>query len=815
MAKKRNVIKSSIVKRKKKIKVHQNDYEVYTYGPLKLERIGRFIRMGSHWEPGQFEKFKERVRRERPEFKKEIDRKIREVLSLIGQFEPLELLATVSVKNCFTDPEKYKETTHEGRECYVEYAQSLVLSEKRKEELPHATKEAIDKFNSLLAEIYNDVLWYFGYEVTEGKRNEVEEELRFISILRYLFVRGDSFSEHHVDMIRDIFKSHDPFFEKHYGFNSSKIILAIQEIEEQLLNNLRQQTEIISLLHELHELFKEFVDKEGLDSFSSIDICREKYLALPIVQGKKKKLDEIHHNINRNPFEIHPTKSVPVKLLKVLSSRFGDNSSFVTFEKYPAWPTNDSVIYDRPLIEDNGQFYCFSPLLLFRNMGNILESWIQNKNDSYYRSTYQKKRAEYLENKALEYLKNILPGAKVFGKLFYYLEEDGARKRVEIDGLILYDENLFIIEAKAGGLSTSARRGGLERMKRDVAELIDNAYKQALCTERYITDTADPVFEYEDGSKAVVLKDKEKYKNMYLVNVTLQNLAQLSIRLNSLKSFNLIEGKEWPWSVFINDLRVISELIEFPSEFLHFLQRRIKANDYPQFDAKDELDFLMFYFYEGLYFENGVLKNLDRYTPHGYTEDLDRYYDYVAGRVSSGKKPRLKIPEEYKNLITELESTGKDRFTKVTTTLLSFNSETQQMILDNLKKAQETSEKDGQAHDFTMYFNELKIGLMFSISTNRRPESWDKFDRHCKLKMYQTRFEEWILITVDVDKEGSRSLDFRIYNQKWEYNSDMEKQLDRFKAWKMGEFKKTGQKIARNAPCPCGSGLKYKKCCGK
>ena len=24
-----------------------------------------------------------------------------------------------------------------------------------------------------------------------------------------------------------------------------------------------------------------------------------------------------------------------------------------------------------------------------------------------------------------------------------------------------------------------------------------------------------------------------------------------------------------------------------------------------------------------------------------------------------------------------------------------------------------------------------------------------------------------------------------------------------------------GEKVGRNDPCPCGSGLKYKKCCGK
>jgi len=31
---------------------------------------------------------------------------------------------------------------------------------------------------------------------------------------------------------------------------------------------------------------------------------------------------------------------------------------------------------------------------------------------------------------------------------------------------------------------------------------------------------------------------------------------------------------------------------------------------------------------------------------------------------------------------------------------------------------------------------------------------------------------------------------------------------------KPGTVRRTGKKIGRNAPCPCGSGKKYKKCCG-
>jgi hypothetical protein len=100
--------------KKKKIKINPNNYEGYTYGPVKVERVGRVVKVSSHWEPGQFEKFKERIKNERPKFKKAIDRKIDEVLSLIRQFEPLELLASASIKNLFADPEEhYKEVTHE------------------------------------------------------------------------------------------------------------------------------------------------------------------------------------------------------------------------------------------------------------------------------------------------------------------------------------------------------------------------------------------------------------------------------------------------------------------------------------------------------------------------------------------------------------------------------------------------------------------------------------------------------------------------------------------------------------------------------
>jgi len=802
-------------KRRKKSKIDPKDYEGYSYGPLRLERIGQTIRMGSNWKPGQFEVYIQRVRNKRPDFKREINKKISELVLLIKQFEPLELLSAVSIRNCFGNLEGYKEITHEGKESYVEYAQSLILSQKRNPEVKHVTQETIEEFNNLIKEIFNNVLWYFGSEFAEGKRNQTEEELRFISIARYLFVRGDSFEEHHLEMVKDIFKDHNMFLEKHYGFTSDEVIRSIQHIEEQLLNNIRKQVEFVSVLHELHELFKEFADKESIDSFSSFEDYIERYRNQHVVQEKIKKFEELINNLNENPFEIVPTKEAPIELLNLLSAHFGDNSEFVTFRRSPGWPTNDSIIYDRPLIEDNGKFYCFSPQVLFRNIGNILERWIKQKDEEYFEETYQKKRAQYLENKALRYLKKILPESKSFGKLFYWVKENGVEKRVETDGLVFYDTHLFIIEAKAGTYSTSARRGSLERMKKNAEELVDNAYKQALRTKDYIMNTPEPTFELQDGSKAIVIKDKHKYKNIYLVNVTLENLGVLSTQLHSLKNFNFIQGKEWPWSVFINDLRVISEIIEFPSEFLHFLQGRIRANNYPQFYPMDELVFLMFYFKKGLYFGNGVLKNVAKYTPLGYTEELNRHYDYLASSVSSGRKPYLKIPREYKDFIRKIELTGKDGFTEVTLTLLNVDSKTRQMILGNLRKIKDAFKRDGRPHDFIILLEEPKMGLMVLVSGTQAPDFWSQSDRFCYLKMYQTRSEKWILMTIELQKNGKENLDFRIYNKKWEYDPNMEEQLKKFRETKWAHFEKTGRKIGRNDPCPCGSGLKYKKCCGR
>lgn len=695
------------------------DYEEVNYGPIKIIRNGRYVYMKSDFDPESFKKYREGLKGYRLDLKKEIDITINKLLQLIENFDPLFFLTSISINNIFGDPELYKEITHEGRECYVEYAQSLILS---KDQINNNIKPSIcniNNFEKYIKELFQNILYYYTFENVEEKYNKTESELRFLSLIEYLFVRGNSFVEHHLEMVKDIFSEHDIFLNNKFGLNINQVLEAVEEVEKQLNKNIN--------------------DEEYRNRIRNIFHLQRKF-----------------RNI---PFEIIPNEKLPLKLLELLSSSFGDNFEFSKFEKSPAWPTNDSIIFEKPIIKNKNAFYCFIPTVLIRNIDNILESLIKNRDNSYYQNVYARKRAKYLERKSLEYFKNILPKANIFGELYYWVNENGKRKKVSSDGLIIYDNNIFIIEAKAGSLSTTAKRGGLEKIKEQTKELIEYAYMQALRTKKYIINTIEPKFEYENGLEAITIRNKEKYKNIFLINITLQNLSQLSIKLNLLRKINLIEGKEWPWSVFINDLRIISELIESPSIFLYFLKQRIKANDYPQFHAIEELDFLMYFFKEGLYFDNKNKININ-VIPRGYTQKLDRYYDYKAGRVTSGEKPNLEINEDFKKLITEIENTDKPGFTEVTTTLLFFDKETMDEVIKNIKVIKENSEKDGRDHNFTMPFNNEKLGFTVLNIAKSGELSIEEIDNYYDSIMKSNNYEKWILIFLFSQK---KEMDFKVY----------------------------------------------------
>lgn len=793
----------------------KNAEEIYRYGPLEMRHSGRTVTLSRKWKLGEYERHVSEVIAERPRQKVRIDEKIEEALSIVRRYAPFELLAMLAMTNILVDSENYTESSQENRLPHAEYAQSLVLSQNMDSSRERPSEEVYEKFKVLISEIYDEVTSYFGSEALEKDTSDEEKEIRFLSLLRHLHMRGDSYPQHQYDTVRGLFAPHDQFLQENYGFSTEDVIAAIGNVVAQVERNIRQQLSALAGKSlELMQMFREYA-QQGNASGEDIEKLRSEWQEQPDVESKYKEFEAIRDGAGMRVFAIEPTDEAPEHVLSSLTARFGDNEAFATFEKAPGWPTNDTVITTKPLIEHEGTYYCFVPQLLMVNTLPILEMLIKEKDEAYLKGAYYKGRRTYLEKSALEYLGNLLPGAEIHSNLYYHIKEDGEEKRAETDGLVLYDNNLFIVEAKAGSLSSSTRRGSLERTRKDLSDLIDSAYSQALRTKRFIAEHDRPVFENEDGSEALVIEDKQELDNIVLVNVTLESLQHLSTQLSSLSAFDLIREQEWPWSVFINDLRVISEVVESPSEFLVYLKRRIRANDYPQFRAVDELDFLTYFFNEGLYFEDNYLKNTDIMQVTGYTDDLDLYYEYLAGRVAEAEKPRFKVPDDYRELVARVESTGKKGRTKVSTALLECDSPTFEFILNGFRQLKSMIAQDGRDHDFTAIFREpFRRGITFMVTGSASSEFWEGADRYCKLKKYQTRSKEWMLVVVETSG-SEENYDCRVYEGEWQHDPDLERAVEMHKKRAVETYLQHNRKIDRNDPCPCNSGLKYKKCCGR
>ncbi|MHA1942185.1 MAG: YecA family protein [Candidatus Hodarchaeales archaeon] len=799
----------------KKGKIKKIDYEAFKRGPLIFERFGREIGIRVQWEPGEYESYIANVKAKLSEVEDSINKKINQLQHILNEYDPLDLLQTSTTRNILITEDIESGERQDRLEGFTEYAQSIALSLKRKNNYKHATDKAINNFNSLIEEIFKDVYWYLAVKTGFMDKSDIEKEIRISSLSKFIFIRGDSIPEHHIEMITDLFSKCDDFLAKYFNITIAQIFQAFRIIENQVQDKIDKTQKYVELYNEIQNAFENFIKNKQIHDPKDEAKLFDEFRSSPQVS---KRIGELAKKWQEAPliaFEIKEEKDLSKNLLDLLSSQFGDNHEFLNFKKAPGWPTNDSVINERPLINIDGHYYCFLPTVLSRNIGTILESWIYKQNPSYYNGRYRKIKAEYLESESAKYLLGLLPGAELYRNLYYNIKENGNIKRVETDCLIIFDNNIFILECKAGSLSLSARRGSIDRIEKHYQDIIDNAYTQALRTKSYIENTEKPLFEYEDGSLAIEILDKKKYENIFLINTTFENLGILSTHLSSAKEMGFIKGKEWPYSVFINDLRIIYEINETPSIFIHYLKRRTRVNDYPQFRSYDELDYYMFYLREGLYFEDGRLDDKGRVSLFGYTNSLDKYYEYSAGRTSFCEKPSIKLPNSFIELVIDIENSKKYGFTSITTFLLNMSAEGIGELISNYKKICESNLKDKDGHQFTMALND-KVSLLAMGVCNYGDSSYvHSIKEYIRIKMYQTKRRICAFILKKILPNGRHEWEFEFINKEWVKDIELESKVTAFKKKKWAKFDGKEKKIGRNEECPCSSGLKYKHCCGK
>jgi len=346
-----------------------------------------------------------------------------------------------------------------------------------------------------------------------------------------------------------------------------------------------------------------------------------------------------------------------------------------------------------PLISYEDNYFAAAPHLLTWATKPRLEELLATTEESPVRA-YETYRSNYLVRRALQYLEKALPG-KVHQNLFYDFPD--SQHRCELDGLLLFDDYVFVVEGKSGVANPASRRGGLKSIATDVKKLIADPAEQALRAREFIDSNAKPIFRLQNGELIAI--DKSRTRHVIPICVTMDDVGIFSADMARLASLESMQSVEPVWTVFICDLRVITEILDSPFLFLHYLSWRLPLLKNARISGgKDEVNWVGIYLCEGpepLNAPDGFELDFS-----SYTTSFDNYFLYQQGHKSKKEdKPNFALPFAVAKLLDQLRILGGHGFSEVGTTILGLGHRIWNRLARKLTNTTFHSESTIQAGD--------------------------------------------------------------------------------------------------------------------
>lgn len=412
------------------------------------------------------------------------------------------------------------------------------------------------------------------------------------------------------------------------------------------------------------------------------------------------------------------------------------------------------------------------------------------------------------EEIAYELLKKVFGERRVFKSV--RIESKKGHDDTDIDVLCILGSKALCVQVKSKKLTQLSRKGDSKQLKQDFKGAVQDAYKQGLvCRERIIERKA--TFYDENGDE---IKIKDEIDDAYILIVTTENYPSLTHQ-----SIILLEKQEAdPHALVLTifDLDLVLFYLNNPYDFLYYVRQRVALMDY--YLANEEMSYLGYHLIEKLWKIQGAgYVNIDNY----YARLIDRnYYPYKAGIETKSKTD--KIGNRWKNdifeeLCQQIDDLKSPKATDIVFQLMDWSQDSRDNLTNQIESARAKTQADHKLHNVSIMAGPTRspFGVTYvSWNNNNRDELTQSLYRLSEARKYRSKADAWVGIGCLMDTE--RLVDVTVYSdEKWKYDEELEHEV---KVRLDGENRATqirfGKKVGRNEDCPCGSGKKFKKCCG-
>lgn len=481
----------------------------------------------------------------------------------------------------------------------------------------------------------------------------------------------------------------------------------------------------------------------------------------------------------------------------------GDNAAFKEVGDF-------NEVAARPLLPtDRGTVLLFSHYAIYEALYESPFFWMWD--DKAYRPTAAKHRGAFTERFAERRLSVVFGREHVHANVNLYRGKDIVG---EADVLVTYGDRLIIVQAKAKKLTIAARKGNDNQLKADFAAAIQDSYDQGwTCANEMLAGGCRLADDSENEVKLPA-----SIKEIFLFSLVSEHYPALAFQASQSLKFQTTHVIRPPFVMDVFLLDTLTEMLTTPLRLLAYVKLRVAAAD--KLLSGHELTVLGYHLKRNLWLED----KYDRVMlDDSIAQDLD-----VAMMVRRDNQPGDDTPvgiltkmrgTRYETLIKEIEARADPATLELGFHLLSMDEDSCRNVSLVLETITRQTQLDGKRHDITLVTSSPPCGVTFHCNPTPSPEAIALLETYCAKRKYQQRAAQWFGVSVSPGGEVQFgvTLDFR-----WEASHDMDRlTADMKPAARVRDAlpqyaRQVGRmKLGRNAPCPCGSGRKYKKCCSR
>lgn len=431
--------------------------------------------------------------------------------------------------------------------------------------------------------------------------------------------------------------------------------------------------------------------------------------------------------------------------------------------------------------------------------------------DKSYADTAMLHRGLFTEEFSAERLRHVFGPKSVHSNV--NIIGPGGRTAGEIDVLAVFGNRAIVLQAKSKRLTLESRAGNERQIQDDFKKSVQDSCDQAYECARLMMDDKFELRGRDSNDKIIVPAD---LKDVYVLCVVSDHYPALSHQVRQFLGFEGREKVSAPFVLDVFTLDVMTEMLDTPLRLLSYVDRRTKYAG--KLVASHELTILSYHLMQNLWMDNeyaAVLMDDD------IAVDLDvamysRREGLPGSKTPDGVLTRF-AATTLGGYVSDIERQPAPAAIDLGYVLLALAEDSVVQLSAGADELARRAGVDGRHHDLTVSLEPWGTGLTIHCNDSPDEIAAEQLAAHCHARKYSQRAGRWLGVCIsprDAELRFSLSLDWP-----WVHDQGMDEAVKGMPnpvdaAESMKNLMAPWAKIGRNAPCPCGSGKKYKKCHG-